>query len=167
MTVESPSTSLHLQQIAIFSNDQSHAPDRLAELLSQTLKRSCVARRLDDEEPVDTRPLILVDCSCYTPNRIQSWLGVKHDDSSIPPVALYNSEPSSLHESLLEWPCVRGFFYRATEPSQILDGLQLLLRGDFWVPRRLLHAYLERNRRTPRHTIKTPDLLTRREREIL
>ncbi|MEX1032416.1 MAG: LuxR C-terminal-related transcriptional regulator [Cellvibrionaceae bacterium] len=156
----------HLHQIAVFSNDQGNAPEEFAETLSQALDQSCVTRHLNDDESVEQRPLILIDCSCYTPNRIQDWLNIKNQ-GPIPPVALYNTQPSSLHESLLEWPCVRGFFFRNTEQPQIIDGLKLLLKGDFWVPRRLLHAYLERNRRAPKHNIKAPELLTKREKEIL
>lgn len=166
MTVESPSTPSQLRAIAVFSSDQGDAPETLAETLSQALDRPCVTLHLNDEESVEHRPLVLIDCSCYTPNHIQNWLTIKNQ-SHTPPIALYNTRPSSLHESLLEWPSMRGFFYGNTEPSQLIDGLKLLLAGDFWVPRRLLHGYLERNRRAPRHNIKAPELLTRREREIL
>lgn len=166
MTVENISISPHLQSIAVFSNDQGTAPEIFAETLSQELERSCIARRLSDDESVEYRPLVLIDCSSYSPSRIQAWLARKNEHP-IPPVALYNTEPSSLHESLLEWPCVRGFFYRDTPHAQIVDGLKLLLKGDFWVPRRLLHGYLERNRRAPKHDLRAPELLTKREREIL
>lgn len=166
MTAKSLSIPAQLQAIAVFSNDQGDAPRDFAGMLGESLNRACVTRHLNDDESVEYRSLLLIDCSCYAPNHIQSWLNLKNDDY-IPPVALYNTRASSLHESLLEWPCVRGFFYRNTEQPQIIDGLKLLLAGDFWVPRRLLHGFLERNRRAPRHTIKTPDLLTRREREIL
>jgi DNA-binding CsgD family transcriptional regulator len=156
----------HLQTIAVFTSDRGNAPEDFAEVLSRALDRPCISQHLGDDESIEHRPLILIDCSCYAPNRIQSWLTLKNQ-CTIPPVALYNTEPASLHESLLEWPCVRGFFYRNTQQAQIVDGLNLLLKGDFWVPRRLLHAYLERNRRAPKHAIKAPELLTRREREIL
>jgi DNA-binding NarL/FixJ family response regulator len=166
MTLQSLTVPSQLQLIAVFSNDQGQAPETLAGIVSQSLDRACVTRHLDDNESVEHRPLILIDCSCYAANRIQAWLTIKNN-GSVPPVALYNTEPASLHEALLEWPCVRGFFYRETSQAKIVDGLKLLLRGDFWVPRRLLHGYLERNRRPPKHTIRAPELLTRREREIL
>jgi DNA-binding CsgD family transcriptional regulator len=166
MTLQSSTVPPHLQLIAVFSHDQGNAPEILAGIVSQSLDRACVTRHLNDDENVEYRPLILVDCSCYSANRIQTWLTTM-SKGRIPPVALYNTEPSSLHESLLEWPCVRGFFYRDMVQGRMVDGLRLLLKGDFWVPRRLLHAYLERNRRPPKHTIKAPELLTRREREIL
>lgn len=166
MTVQSSRIHPSLQLIAVFSNDQGDAPEDFAEFLSQSLGHACIARHLNEDESVEHRPLILIDCSCYAPNHIQNWLATKNQ-AHIPPVALYNTQPSSLHESLLEWPCIRGFFYRNTRQSLITDGLKMLLDGDFWVPRRLLHGYLERNRRAPKHNIKAPELLTRREREIL
>lgn len=166
MIVETPSTPADRRLIAIFSADQEHAAENFAGILTESLHQSCVAHPLNDDEEIASRPLILIDCSCYTPNRIQNWLTLKNQ-GHIPPVALYNTQRSSLHESLVEWPCVRGFFYRDMEQRQVIDGLRMLLEGDFWVPRRLLHGYLERNRRAPKHNIKAPDLLTKREREIL
>ncbi len=166
MAVESLTIQVNSLPIAVFSSD-SEAPLReFATEISDSLEQPCDTLALKDAEDVASRPLLLIDCGCYTPNRIQDWLNslVKN---SIPPVALYNTEASSLHESLLEWPCVKGFFFRDTDTDQIIDGLRLMLKGDFWVPRRLLHAYLERNRRAPTHNIKAPELLTKREREIL
>lgn len=160
MTIESPATT-----IAVFSNDHSDSLQEFVALLTQQLGQTCNVLNLSDGEDVKERPLLLIDCSRFTPNRIQDWLNSL--DSDIPPVALFNTEASSLHESLLEWPCLKGFFFRDTDATQIVDGLRLMLEGDFWVPRRLLHAYLERNRRAPTHNIKAPDLLTKREREIL
>lgn len=152
--------------IAVFSNDSGEALNDFVSFLTEQLEQDCIIRNLRDSDSVDGHPLMLIDCHCFTPNRIQDWLN-SLDTGEIPPVALFNTEPSSLHESLLEWPCVKGFFFRETGYQQIVDGLRMMLEGDFWVPRRLLHAYLERNRRPPTHNIKTPDLLTRREREIL
>ena len=94
------------------------------------------------------------------------WLTEK-GDHPLPPVALFGTQSGSLHESLLEWPCVRGLFFDDTPDQQIAEGLKLILEGELWVPRRLMQAYLERYRRPPTNSIKTPNLLTKREREIL
>ncbi|GAB1259249.1 LuxR C-terminal-related transcriptional regulator [Aurantivibrio plasticivorans] len=152
--------------VAVFT--QSDAGDRkpLADALHLGLEREVNIRVLADGEDVSSLSLLMIDCGCYAPNRIQGWLN-SLAPQTIPPVALYNTEESSLHESLLEWPCVKGFFFSDTDGKQMIEGLKLLLNGDFWVPRRLLHAYLERNRRAPTHQIKTAELLTKREREIL
>lgn len=166
MAVENLNTNSNSSSIAVFSSDTGNEPRALADQLSQNLTSSCEVLPLQDAIDIESRPVIIIDCSCYTPNHIQDWLNHKNT-GVVPPVALYNTEESSLHESLLEWPCLKGFFFRDTNSQQIVDGLRLILDGDFWVPRRLLHAYLERNRRAPRHNIKAPELLTRREREIL
>ncbi|MGH1472446.1 MAG: LuxR C-terminal-related transcriptional regulator [Cellvibrionaceae bacterium] len=166
MAAESLTIQLNSLPIAVFSNNSEGSLQDFVTEISGSLEQPCDTLTLQDAEDVASRPLLLIDCSCYTPNRIQDWLN-SLAKTSIPPVALYNTEASSLHESLLEWPCVRGFFFGDTGTDQIIDGLRLMLEGDFWVPRRLLHAYLERNRRAPTHNIKAPELLTKREREIL
>lgn len=154
------------QQIAIFSSNQVDAAKKFAVPLAQILGQACASRHLSDEDDVSLAPLVLIDCHVYSARRIQSWLVVK-SAGNVPPVALYNTRAGSRHENLLEWPCVRGFFYKNSDMSQFSDGLRLLLNGDYWVPRRLLHSYLERNRRNPKHQIKAPRLLTDRERQIL
>lgn len=154
------------QQIAIFSNNHVDAARKFAVPLAEVLGQACMSRHLNDEEDVSLYPLILIDCHDYSARRIQSWLVVK-SAGDLPPVALYNTRPGSRHENLLEWPCVRGFFYRHSDLELITDGLRQLLEGDYWVPRRLLHSYLERNRRNPKHQLKAPRLLTERERQIL
>lgn len=152
--------------IAIISAQEDAHNIRVTELISSEFNLSCEVMQLNSNVELVGRPLVLIDGSCFSPNRIQAWLK-ELNANQLPPVALYNSEPESMHESLLEWPCIKGFFYQDTPPQQFIDGLRLLMMGDFWVPRRLLHSYLERNRRAPIKSIKAASLLTKREREIL
>lgn len=167
MTFDSSSVFSALpQQITVFSNNRLDAAKQLDKPLTEVLQKPYMSQHLRDDEDVAMSPLILIDCHCYSARRIQSWLTVK-SSNSMPPVALYNTRAGSRHESLLEWPCVRGFFYRNSGWHLLAHGLQLLLQGDYWVPRRLLHSFLERNRRNPLHQISTPRLLTERERQIL
>lgn len=152
--------------IAIISAQDDAQILQVTDLISGEFIQACEPVALENNADLRGRPLVLVDCSCFSPNRIQAWLK-ELNASQLPPVALYNTEQESMHESLLEWPCIRGFFFKDTPPQQFLDGLRLLIMGDFWVPRRLLHSYLERNRRAPTKSIKAASLLTKREREIL
>lgn len=138
----------------------------LVNLISSSLDVTCEFEAMNAELALSEQRLLLIDCRSYTPSKIQNWLN-SADKAHLPPVALFNTAHSSAHETLLEWPCVRGFFYRDTKSDQIVEGLRLILEGDFWVPRRLLHAYLERNRRPPTQSIKAATLLTKRERQIL
>lgn len=166
MTFDSSVFSTQPAPITIFSNNLTEALKKFTDPLAEIHDQSCTSRHLNDEENVALSPLVLIDCHCYSARRIQSWLTVKSADN-LPPVGLYNARAGSRHESLLEWPCVRGFFYRNSDGPLLADGLRVLLQGDYWVPRRLLHAYLERNRRNPLYQITTPRLLTDRERQIL
>lgn len=147
----------------------SRPQERLTEMVAQVeeaLDIPCDYLYLQEDRDVLQRPLLVIDCETYTPNRIQTWLS-EQGDQSLPPVALFGTQSGGLHESLLEWPCVRGLFFDDTPPAQIAEGLRLILEGEMWVPRRLMQAYLERYRRPPTNSIKTPNLLTKREREIL
>lgn len=162
-TMSDSTTKLPIALIS--SQDEAHCLE-IANLIGEAFDLPCENLSLTSEHPFGHRPLLLIDCSCFSPNRIQAWLK-DVNDGHMPPVALYNTEPESMHESLLEWPCIRGFFYKETSSQQLIDGLRLLLMGDFWVPRRLLHSYLERNRRPPTKGIKAASMLTKREREIL
>lgn len=154
------------QPIALFSDTSRDSLQKFIGPLAKKLHRPLEPVVMDKAMDVSRWPLLLVDCRCYAANRIQGWLNTL-EQKKLPPVALFNTKPASSHEALLEWPCVRGFFFHNTPQQQIVDGLELMLQGDFWVPRRLLHAYLERNRRPPSNQIKAHDLLTKRERQVL
>ncbi len=167
MAAELPSLSSAPQlPLGLYSNRPQESLTELVAQVEEALGIPCDYLYLQDDNSVLDRPLLVIDCETYTPNRIQTWLS-EQGDNPLPPVALFGTQPGSLHESLLEWPCVRGLFFDDTPNQQIAEGLKLILEGELWVPRRLMQAYLERYRRPPTNSIKTPNLLTKREREIL
>lgn len=152
--------------LGLYSSRPQEGLTELVAQVEEALGVPCDYLYLQDDSSVLQRPLLVIDCETYTPNRIQTWL-TEQGDQTLPPVALFGTQSGSLHESLLEWPCVRGLFFDDTPTEQIAEGLRLILEGELWVPRRLMQAYLERYRRAPTNSIKTPNLLTKREREIL
>lgn len=81
--------------------------------------------------------------------------------------ALLNAEYGTEHENLLDWPCISGLFYVDTDQEQLIRGLKCLLAGDYWVPRRLLHHFMDKNRRPPSSVSRPRAKLTKREKQIL
>lgn len=168
MAAESPTPSTATQlPLGLYSSRPQEGLTELVACVEEVVGMPCDYLFLQEDTSAFDRPLLVIDCETYTPNRIQTWLSEQGDEQPLPPVALFNTQSGSLHESLLEWPCVRGLFFDDTPPQQLAEGLKLILEGELWVPRRLMQAYLERYRRPPTNSIKTPNLLTKREREIL
>jgi DNA-binding NarL/FixJ family response regulator len=80
-------------------------------------------------------------------------------------IALMNADEGSIGQ-LAYSPGVRGIFPRNTPREQLLKGLQAMLSGEYWIPRRVLAAHFERTR--PRSVPLVPPVeLTRKEAEIL
>ncbi len=158
-------TSYVNRRIALYSNNSSLQTSLLAKLIASELGVAC-NQYSDLSDIPDSTDLLLIDCHSLD---ISSLRGLAHEINNLPEVtaALLNAEQESEHENLLDWPCVSGLFYADTEQEQLIRGLEQLLDGDFWVPRRLLHHFLDKNRKAP-SAIKRPDVkLTKRERQIL
>jgi len=166
MAAELPKPTSAPLPLGLYSSQPQESLIELVAQIEEVLGQPCDYLYLQDDTAVLNRPLLIIDCETYSPNRIQAWL-TEQGELTLPPVALFGTRSGSLHESLLEWPCVRGLFFRDTPVKQFADGLKLILEGELWVPRRLMQAYLERYRRAPTKGIKTPNLLTKREQEIL
>ncbi|MBX2859125.1 MAG: LuxR C-terminal-related transcriptional regulator [Cellvibrionaceae bacterium] len=154
------------QGIALFSNNSSLQTGLLAKLIGEELQINCDVYREIEEVPKEIS-LLLVDCNGQNIEVLTSFIRDVHDKIDDVTAALLNAEHDSDHERLLDWPCVSGLFYVDTEQDQLIRGLHSLLDGDFWVPRRLLHRFLDKNRKAPSN-FKRPNVkLTKRERQIL
>lgn len=63
---------------------------------------------------------------------------------------------------------VHGVFPSQCAPEQLLQGIQAIFNGEYWLPRRLLTGLLLRERERLRHVIPSADVtLTSKERKIL
>ena len=130
MAAELPSLSSATQlPLGLYSSRPQESLTELVAQVEEALDRPCDYLYLQDDSAVLDRPLLIIDCETYTPNRIQTWLS-EQGDKPLPPVALFGTQPGSLHESLLEWPCVRGLFFDDTPNQQIAEGLKLILEGE-------------------------------------
>jgi LuxR family transcriptional regulator, positive regulator of biofilm formation len=137
----------------------------LASIVSEKMKIPCQhIHGMNCETNQDQ--LLLVDCHGIEFNDLRELVANVHNQNPNETVALLNVEYHNDHESLLNWPCVKGLFFTDTDQEQLTRGLDSLLKGEYWVPRRLLHLFLERNRRAP--VVWQTDInLTKRERQIL
>lgn len=151
--------------IWLYSLNKSLQTGLLATLISEKTGRDC---QVIDELPTDAsvNQLLLIDCQGQTIENLRNIVNGVHELDQGINAALLNAHQKSEHEELLDWPCISGLFFVETEQEQLIRGLNSLLQGEYWVPRRLLHHFLERNRRAP--SIKHSEIkLTKRERQIL
>jgi DNA-binding NarL/FixJ family response regulator len=151
--------------ITLYSAQSNLQTGLLAQLISEELGVECKLEKSIDIANCDAS-LLLMDCYGQTLEELRSLAERAQNRDKPLTIALLNAEYHSAHEDLLEWPCVAGVFYGDTNQEQLLRGLKGLLAGEYWVPRNILHRFLDKNRRPP--TLKQPDVkLTKRERQIL
>lgn len=113
---------------------------------------------------------MLVDCFQSSNDTLSQVLRILSASGDSPTTALLNAEHNEDHEALLDWPCISGIFYIDTEEEQLSRGIDQLLDGDYWVPRRLLHHFFTKHRQSASRGSVVPTSsiqLTTREREIL
>lgn len=151
--------------ILLYSLDNSLQTGLLATLIGEKSGHKCrVIHSLDPEEIKEH--LLLIDCQGHSTEELRASIGDLHQTAQPLYAALLNAKSNSEHEELLDWPCISGLFFTDTDQEQLLRGLECLIRGEYWVPRRLLHHFLKKNRRAP--SVKQNEIkLTKRERQIL
>jgi DNA-binding NarL/FixJ family response regulator len=137
----------------------------LASLIGEKTGLACsIINRVGPDTTADH--LLLIDCQSLSHEELRELINEIHSHDQPLTAALLNAEHNSEHEALLDWPCVSGLFFTDTDQEQLVRGLECLLVGEYWVPRRLLHHFLEKNRRAP--SLRQTDIkLTKRERQIL
>lgn len=163
--MSAPSAKPEVTGISLYSQNNSLQTGLLASLISEKMEVECsVIRELSDDAPASS--LLLIDCQGLNDEDLRTLIRDIHAHEQALNAALLNAEYESEHENLLEWPCITGLFFTDTDQEQLIRGLECLLNGEYWVPRRLLHHFLAKNRRAP-STQSTNIKLTKRERQIL
>lgn len=161
----SPLKNPETQGIVLYSSNNSLQTSLLANLIAEQTGHEC---RVENEFNADSfeQQLLLIDCHERGLEELQSLVHDIHEHEVPYRAALLNAKQETEHEELLDWPCVCGVFFSDTDQEQLIRGLECMLKGEYWVPRRLLHHFLQKNRRAP--SIKKLDIkLTKRERQIL
>jgi DNA-binding NarL/FixJ family response regulator len=121
----------------------------------------------DEKIPADL-PLVVIDCQELDTNGLQHELARLHERQSSLRLVLLGVASDVALEQLIRWPGVKGIFLAGCADDQLLKGMQSLLRGENWLPRRLLDQWLERQRSRIRPALMTVvEKLTEREWQIL
>lgn len=151
--------------ITLLSQNNSLQTGLLASLIGDNTGIPCVVAAAFGASDVADK-FLLIDCHGQNLENLQAIVNGIQEHPDSPSAALLNAVAESEHEELLDWPCVCGVFFSDTDQDQLVRGLARLLKGEYWVPRRLLHHFLQKNRRAP--SLKRLDIkLTKRERQIL
>ncbi len=155
------------QHIALCTPNSGMQTSLLARLISDETGAPCEAYKNLNEIPEDIS-LLLIDCSNQSMDVLRDLAKQFQETADSQSTgALLNAEYESEHENLLDWPCISGLFYVDTDEEQLIRGLKCLLAGDYWVPRRLLHHFMDKNRRPPSTVNRPRARLTKREKQIL
>lgn len=148
-------------------------PDMHSRILAQYLSGTLSAKCHFDHERVDNEQcakdaLVLIDCKHHDHEAIAGRLESIHVAQSGGRAVLLNASPTWRFDALIQWPCLKGIFYEDCSHELLLKGMHSILRGEIWLPRRLLEISFERQRMAmpptkPKSSIK----LSRRELDIL
>ncbi|HKC30483.1 MAG TPA: response regulator transcription factor, partial [Burkholderiales bacterium] len=70
-------------------------------------------------------------------------------------------------ELVVACPGVKGVFFTESSEDTLVKGIEAIFRGEYWLPRRVLCAHLERTRTVQKPASPAATLLTRKEMETL
>ena len=152
--------------ISFFTPVNNLQSSLLANLISTQTKLPCAIVTEYHKKRISHISLAIVDCQGRSIDELQILVRKIQNHKTELRAVLLNAIPESEHETLLDWPCIAGVFFDDTDQEQLNRGLSSLLDGEYWVPRRLLHLFLQKNRRAP-NSRKLEIKLTKRERQIL
>jgi LuxR family transcriptional regulator of csgAB operon len=82
-------------------------------------------------------------------------------------IAFFNLDGSEDIESLAAHPAMNGAFPRDCPQDQLMKGVQAILNGEVWLPRKVLERYMAKSRVYKRPSNATAASLTDREIEVL
>jgi LuxR family transcriptional regulator, csgAB operon transcriptional regulatory protein len=112
--------------------------------------------------------LTLFDCRGLDANSIQNELASLHAKHSQMRIALWSIESGVAQEGLIRWPGVKGIFCADCDEGQLRKGVQSMLEGQNWLPRKLIDKWLDQQRSRSRPEVTAlAESLTERERQIL
>ncbi|GAA3923353.1 LuxR C-terminal-related transcriptional regulator [Litoribacillus peritrichatus] len=115
----------------------------------------------------DKSSLFLLDARDIRPEQAVRFLNELYQRNSSTSVAFINVLSDSKFEKLIDHPTIAGIFYAHQPQSQVYKGINALLTGDIWIPRKLLKQYLQQTRTAYRTAEDSSKLLTKRELQIL
>ena len=82
-------------------------------------------------------------------------------------IALINADVQLPLELVVACPGLKGVFFTESSEDTLVKGIEAIFRGEYWLPRRVLCAHLERTRTVQKPVSPAATLLTRKEMETL
>ena len=82
-------------------------------------------------------------------------------------IALINADAQLPLELVVACPGLKGVFFTESSEDTLVKGIEAIFRGEYWLPRRVLCAHLERTRTVQKAVSPAATLLTRKEMETL
>ncbi len=119
------------------------------------------------EKAIPDRYFLLVDFSADTPAETLVYLKSSH---KVLGTIMLNLEHDIDTEELASWPDVKGIFGPKDPMNRVSEGLSAIIKGDNWLPRRLLEQLVTYYKFKEKAPIVEPSIeveLTRREMQVL
>lgn len=111
--------------------------------------------------------LFLVDASTLKPvDALDSIDELPIADQKVR-IAFFNLDNTEDVEALAAHPAMNGIFPLDCPQDQLLKGVQAILNGEVWLPRKILERYMAKSRTYKRPSSTTAAALTDREIEVL
>jgi len=82
-------------------------------------------------------------------------------------IAVMNADEKMPLDLVVACPGVKGVFFTESSEDTLVKGIEAIFRGEYWLPRRVLCAHLERTRTVQKPASPEATLLTRKEMETL
>ncbi len=149
---------------------QSLQSENFKEMLSKESETNITI--LDSKDPVYNKEIperyfLLVDFSVDTPPETLIYL--KNSNKVLGTIIL-NLGHDLDTEELASWPDVKGIFGPKDTVDKVCQGLSAIVKGDNWLPRRLLEQLLTYYKVREKSPVAEPSIdveLTRREMQVL
>jgi DNA-binding NarL/FixJ family response regulator len=117
----------------------------LAGLLDERIGCGCLLRSSEQlgEFCFDTTKLVLLDIDGMAAKDIIARLEVLALRACSCHVAIMNADEGASLEQIIDWPGIRGVFFRETSQENLIRGIEAIFNGECWLPRRILSARWE------------------------
>jgi LuxR family transcriptional regulator of csgAB operon len=141
----------------------------LADLVDQFSGYTCTVRTVQDLNGFadSATALVLLDVEGISAPAIAASVEWLSAGESCRNIALINADETVEFDQIVMWPGVKGLFLRETSKENLIKGIRAIFSGDYWLPRKILCAHLERTRLSQRPAAAAVSVLTRKEIETL
>lgn len=120
----------------------------LVELVSERLQCACELRTPAELDALQlpAQALCLLDLESIPVKQLAAQARVLVGGAPERPLVLFNVDDLAALHDIVQWPGVRGVFSRNISQEHLLKGITAVLDGEYWLPRKVLTAHLERSR---------------------